>query len=69
MSIKCQVNFFETFSRLSSMFDLEYDYSAALARQNRTQQDVENIRGLVAVHDVIPKTITDRQVRVHRGVL
>lgn len=44
-------------------FDLQYDYAEALRHQKRTQSDVDATRKLVNVHEVVPKTITDKQVR------
>lgn len=43
--------------------DLEYDYAEALKRQQHKQSDVDSLRALVEKHQIIPKSITNKQVR------
>jgi hypothetical protein len=43
--------------------DLDYDYDEALQRQGHTQSDVDALRSSMLSHSVIPKSITNKQVR------
>ena len=43
-------------------FDLEYDYEEALERQKIDNSDIELLRKSIADIDVIPKTLTNKQV-------
>jgi endoplasmic reticulum protein 29 len=43
--------------------DLEYDYAEALKRQKRKQSEVDAMRAIVDRHQIIPKSITNKQVR------
>lgn len=43
-------------------FDLEYDYAEALKRQGHKQTDVDALRAIVMQHEIIPKSITDKQI-------
>ena len=45
------------------MIDLEYDYTEALKRQGQTQTDVDALRNIVELYPVVPKSITNKQVR------
>jgi hypothetical protein len=47
--------------------DLKYDYSVALKRQNFNQSQVDALRDAVAKHDVVPKSLTDKQVNICSG--
>lgn len=44
-------------------FDLEYDYAEALRRQGHKQADVDELRDSMREIAVIPKSITNKQVR------
>ena len=50
-------------------FDLEYDYEEALKRQNIDPADIEILRKTVAEIEVIPKTLTDKQVWVILSII
>lgn len=43
--------------------DLEYDYAEALKRQGHKQSDVDEIRKAVETYGIVPKSITNKQVR------
>lgn len=43
--------------------DLEFDYVEALKRQGHKQTDVDALRNAVESYPVIPKSITNKQVR------
>ena len=43
--------------------DLEYDYAEALKRQGHKQSDVDEIRKVVETYGMVPKSITNKQVR------
>lgn len=56
----------KTLNALEMMdFDLEYDYEEALKRQEIDAKDVDLLRLAVADIDVIPKTMTNKQVGTH----
>jgi hypothetical protein len=46
--------------------DLEYDYAEAMKRQGHKQSDVDALRKIVECYDVVPKAITNKQVREKR---
>lgn len=43
---------------------MEYDYDEALKRQGHKQSDVDALRTLVDKHELVPKSITNKQVRL-----
>lgn len=49
--------------------DLKYDYSMALKRQNFNQSQVDALRDAVAKHDVVPKSLTDKQVNICNKII
>lgn len=42
---------------------MEYDYDEALKRQGHKQSDVDALRAMVEKHELVPKSITNKQVR------
>lgn len=44
--------------------DLEYDYAEALKRQGHKQSDVDALRNIVEKFPMVPKSITNKQVRI-----
>jgi len=44
------------------IYDLEYDYSEALKRQDHKQSDVDTLRSVVGEFPIVPRSITDKQL-------
>lgn len=43
--------------------DMEYDYAEALKRQGHKQADVDALRNIVQKFSIVPKSITNKQVK------
>lgn len=62
ISSELYAEFSVTLKRAEMSFDLEYDYDESLKRQGHQQSDVDALRSMVSECDVVPDSISDKQV-------